>query len=68
MPEKRLLSLKKAACYLDRSVWSIRGMIWRGDLPYLAEGRKWYIDRRDLDEYIEKTKKTLQYPDPRRIL
>jgi excisionase family DNA binding protein len=56
---KRLLSLTHVAVYLDRPVSSVRTLIWNGKLPYVQEGRKMYVDVRDLDLYIERAKTTM---------
>lgn len=57
-PVKRLYSLREAAEYLGRPVWSIRTLIWKGELPFVKGkgSRKQYIDVYDLDEYIKKNK------------
>jgi hypothetical protein len=55
---KRLFTLKEGAGYLGRPVSGVRTLIWKGKLPYVQEGRKQYIDIRDLDLYIERTKTT----------
>jgi len=54
----RLLPLKKAAEYLGVTVWTIRERIWAGDIPVVRfpGGRKMYIDRLDLDSFIERSK------------
>jgi excisionase family DNA binding protein len=57
--DRRLLSLKEAAYYLGRSIWSVRELIWKGALPYIQDGRKQYLDIIDLDRYIELHKKVL---------
>ena len=56
---KRLLTLKEAACYLGRSLWSVRELIWKGALPYIQDCRKQYLDIRDLEIFIEAHKKIL---------
>jgi hypothetical protein len=53
---KRLFDLKKAAVYLGRPVFSVRTLIWDGALPRIKDGRKYYLDVYDMDEYIEKNK------------
>ena len=55
----RLLDLRKAASYLGRSVYSLRELIWRGELPYISTGKggKVFIDIRDLDSWIESNKR-----------
>ena len=56
---KRLYDLKVAAIYLGRPVFSVRGLIWKGALPYVKEGRRQYLDVYDLDKYIERNKETM---------
>lgn len=58
---KRLLTLKDAATYMGRTVWGMRELIWKGRVPIIQDGRKIYVDVRDLDAYIEKTKETFTY-------
>lgn len=56
---KRLFTLKEASQYLGRPVSGVRTLIWNGRLPYIQEGRKQYVDLRDLDSYIDKAKTTM---------
>ena len=56
---KRLYDLKEAAYYLGRPVFSVRGLIWKGALPYVKEGRRQYLDVYDMDKYIERNKETM---------
>ena len=56
---KRLFDLKEAATYLGRPVFSIRGLIWKGALPVIKDGRKLYLDIIDLNQYIERHKETM---------
>ncbi|UVT20048.1 MAG: helix-turn-helix domain-containing protein [Nitrospira sp.] len=53
---KRLYSLPEAAMYLGRSTWSIRRLIWNGELPQVRAGGRVHVDVRDLDEFIDKNK------------
>jgi excisionase family DNA binding protein len=57
----RLLPLKKAADYLGLTVWAIRERVWSGALPVVRfqGGRKMYIDRLDLDSFIEQNKEVI---------
>ena len=50
--EQRLYSITIAAKYLGLSPWTIREMIWRGDLPSVRMGRRVMLDLQDLDRYI----------------
>jgi len=56
---KRLYDLKEAATYLGRPVFSVRGLIWKGSLPYVKEGRRQYLDVYDMDKYIEQSKERM---------
>ena len=55
---KRLFTLKEAAEYLGRSEWSMRELIWGGEIPVVRRegGRKIFLDILDLMEFIEKNK------------
>lgn len=53
---KRLYTLSEAAVYLGRSVWSVRRLIWNGDLPQVRAGGRVHVDIRDMDEFIDKNK------------
>ncbi len=59
-PAKRLYSVAEAAEYLGRSVWSLRRLIWDGELPSVRAGGRVHVDVRDMDEFIEKHKVTEQ--------
>ncbi len=52
----RLLGLKLAAGYVSLSYWTVREMIWRGELPSVRVGRRILVDREDLDDFIERNK------------
>lgn len=56
---KRLYTLKEAGIYLGRTIWGVRDLIWNGEIPYVRaghSGRKMFLDVRDLDQWIEKSK------------
>lgn len=57
----RLLPLKAAAEYLGLTTWAMRVRIWNGDLPVVQfkNGRKMYLDRYDLDHFIEQNKRMI---------
>jgi excisionase family DNA binding protein len=50
------VSLAEASAYLAVSDWSIRAMVWRGDLPHVRLGKRILIDARDLDGWIDREK------------
>ncbi len=55
---KRLFTLKEAAEYLGRSVWSMRELIWSGSIPVVKtdQGRKNFLDIEDLNDFIKRNK------------
>lgn len=61
-PTQRLLRLKAGAEYLSLSPASLRRLIQAGELPVitLAEAHApWLLDRNDLDQWVERSKRTL---------
>jgi excisionase family DNA binding protein len=56
--EQRLYDLKSAARYLGRSTWGVRELVWKGELPFIRSGAggKLFIDRVDMDEFIQREK------------
>lgn len=59
--KQRLLSLKNAAMYLDRSEDSLRELIYGGAFPViqLGERSKMWVDLQDLDRWIDTQKQIL---------
>lgn len=56
----RLLRLKPAAGYLSLSVWSLRGMVQRGEIPVIHRANApWLVDVQDLDRWVEQNKERL---------
>jgi excisionase family DNA binding protein len=53
---KRLFSLPEAAIYLGRSTWSVRRLIWSGELPSVRAGGRVHVDVKDMDSFIERNK------------
>ena len=58
----RLLSLKEAAGYLGLTTWAMRERVWSGSIPFVRfdGGRKLYIDRHDIDSFVERHKATFK--------
>ncbi len=58
----RLLPLKAAADSIGLSLWALRERIWAGQIPVVQfpGGRKQYIDRHDLDSFIEANKRVIK--------
>jgi len=57
-PQKRLLTIKNAAIYLDRGIHGVRNLIWTGQIPAVKDpgGRKLFIDIKDLEAYVDRNK------------
>jgi len=53
----RLLTLPEAAHYLGCTIWSVRELIWKGQLPYTRFGKRFQLDRQDLDELVDREKR-----------
>ena len=54
--EPRLLSQQEAARYLGISHWTIRDLVFRGEIPFIKIGRRVLLDRQDLDSYLNRSK------------
>jgi len=54
----RLLTLTKAAEYLGLTTWAMRERIWAGQIPVVRfpGGRKMFVDRADLENFIGQNK------------
>ena len=59
---KRLFTVKEAAEYLGRSPYSMRSLIWSGEIPYIknGEGGKIWLDINDLNSWIDQNKTTFE--------
>ncbi len=53
---KRLFSLKEASVYMSMTLWGVRQLVWKGQIPCIKAGHKILVDRLDLDAFIEKHK------------
>jgi excisionase family DNA binding protein len=55
----RLLTLRDAATYLAMGTWALRRLVWANELSVVQNGKgaRLLFDRKDLDKWIEKTKK-----------
>jgi len=54
----RGVTVKEAAAYLSATVPAIRRLISKNELPYTKLGKRFIIDREDLDRWIEGKKHT----------
>ncbi len=52
----RLFPIKGAAVYMGFSPWTVREMIWKGEIPYVKVGAKYFLDVADIDKWIENNK------------
>ena len=53
---RRLYDIQAIAAYLGIPAYTVREMIWRGDLPCVKIGRRQYLDLKDVDALIEGNK------------
>jgi len=56
----RLLSTACAARYLGVSVWTVRRLVYAGELPAQRRGRRMRFDKKDLDRWIEGNKEIVK--------
>jgi excisionase family DNA binding protein len=49
----RLVTIKQTAAYCSCAVWSIRQAIWSKELRACMIGKRYLIDRGDLDRFID---------------
>jgi hypothetical protein len=56
VPVKRLLSNKDLVVIMGATEWFWRSQIWDGQLPYVQVGRKMFIDREDVEQFIQGNK------------
>jgi excisionase family DNA binding protein len=61
IPKRRLLRIKDASEYLSLSPWKLRQLVQCGKLPVVqdTEGSPFLLDMRDLDGYVERSKRTI---------
>ena len=55
----RGVTVREAAAYLSATVPAIRRLISKSELPYTKLGKRFIIDREDLDKWIERKKHTV---------
>jgi len=53
---KRLYTIPQAGEYLGRSTYSVRTLIWNGQLRIVKNGKKMWLDVMDMDAWIERNK------------
>lgn len=58
--QKRLYTLKEASVYLGLTVWGLRELAWKGSIPIVRWGKRIFIDSKDIDAFIERSKITYE--------
>jgi len=53
VPAKRLYSIKELVREVGATAWFWRTQIWDGQLPYVQVGKKMFIDREDIEKFIQ---------------
>lgn len=56
VPTKRLYSIKELVREIGATECFWRTQIWDGQLPYVQVGKKMFIDREDVETFIQKNK------------
>jgi len=51
--ESPVFTLKEAAEFLKCSVWTIRSLIWNGDVSYQKLGKHFVVSRKELEQFLE---------------
>ncbi len=60
-PARRLYSIEDASVYLGRSVNGVREMMCQGKIPYIKDGKRVFLDIKDMDTWIERSKQTFTF-------
>jgi len=55
--KQRLYSIKEASLYLGRSPWTVAEMVRTGKLPYIPDGKRKFLDIKDINDWIETRKR-----------
>ncbi|MDD5759657.1 MAG: DNA-binding protein [Desulfobulbaceae bacterium] len=53
---KRLLSIKDLVAVMGATEWFWRSQIWDGKLKYVQVGKKMFVDREDVETFIQSNK------------
>jgi excisionase family DNA binding protein len=56
--DPRLLTVSAAAAYLSCAVWAVRVLLWKKEIPFIRLGKRFLIDRADLDDFVERRKES----------
>jgi excisionase family DNA binding protein len=55
--QPRLLTVDQAAAYIGRSKDAVQHMVASGKIPKVQSDRRVFLDREDLDQWIEENKR-----------
>lgn len=55
-----MMDLKAGAQYLGCTLHAVRGLIWKGEIPFVRLGKKFVVDANDLERWIEAHKERNQ--------
>ena len=55
--KQRYFKLKEAVKYCSIALYTLRELIWKGELPFIQFGKNIYLDKKDIDKYMKKRKK-----------
>jgi hypothetical protein len=58
VPRKRLLSIVETVDENGGTKWLWRSLIWGRQIQFVQIGRKHFLDRVDIDDFIQKSKRT----------
>jgi excisionase family DNA binding protein len=54
--QRRWLDVKAAAAYLGATVSFVRALLWDGEVPLVRAGKRFIVDRQDLDAWMTRRK------------
>jgi hypothetical protein len=54
---KRLLSMRDMVKEFGGTTWLWRSLVWSRELPYVEIGRKHFLDRHDVEAFIQARKR-----------
>jgi excisionase family DNA binding protein len=55
-PEPILVDIPTAARMLSSTPWTVRGLLWSKEIPFVKIGRRFLIDPADLRSYVARLK------------
>lgn len=58
----KLLNIKRASLYSGLPIWTIRQIISNAKIEFLKIGHTFYLEKMDIDKYIQEHKMTTKIP------